>query len=146
MGATLIDKVDRDHSLSASWWGWRPIAELIYSSGIVDPERMHLIRTAGMIFPGIKPDPHRYDVPDEITAEEAQALGNWLRTAILPRLSPGEFVFRDGTTSLGQALTSVGGTVEGDIGPEEKEMYKTDREDLDAFAEFCLASQGFLVL
>jgi hypothetical protein len=146
LGITLIDKADRDHSFSESWWGWRPTAELVWSSGIINAERMHLIRTAGMVFPGIKPDPHRYDVPDEITAEEAQALGYWLKTTILPRLSPNELVFRDLTTSLGQTLVSSAEAVEGDIGPEEKEMYKTDREELEAFTEFCLASHGFLVL
>lgn len=146
MGITLIDEADHDHSLNESWWSWRPTAELVWSSGIVHAERMQLIRTTGMIFPGAKPDPHRYDVPDEITAEEAQALGNWLKTTILPRLSPGELVFRDLTTSSGQTLTDKLEAVDGEIGPEEKEMYNTDRERLEAFAEFCSASQGFLVL
>ncbi len=124
MGVDVVDLHDRSRSIHASWWQWRPTAELIRSLGLFDGKRLD----------------HLSDGFGEFTQDEAQQMADALERQVLPGLQPNQRILLDGTA-----------TAEPDDGTfyrvseEQRRNYSADYDWLVRFVAFCKEAGGVYI-
>lgn len=124
MGVDVCNLPDRDRSIHASWWQWRPTVELLRSLGLFDNERLDALS----------------DGYGEFDEEETNCIAAALEQHILPRFKPGERVLLDGSATE----VPDDGTFHRE--PEHQHLnYSADYDWLVDFLEFCKKSKGLYI-
>lgn len=125
MGFELVDLGDPTHSVEVNAWNWRPTLEILRALGMLTPDRLEILGFNGGA---------------EVTAAEASAIAQRLRTEVLPNLQPQGRVLYD--------LTITAAPDDGTFhrAPDTQwQNYSASAEWLATFAEFCATCQGFAV-
>ena len=126
MSFTLIDLGSEKFEFRANVWNWKPAVEIIKSFDIVDEGKLRQMNynATGATF----------------SLEEAQTIGERIRSEILPKLEPNKRIFAD--------LTITDAPDDGTLYKDEDEQWKNYSANynwLKDFSEFCLNSKGFQV-
>jgi hypothetical protein len=124
MGVHIDDLANKQRSIRANWWQWRPTVEILRSFGLFDTERLDTLSN------GI----------GQFSPDELQAIVCKLEMYVATQLRSGTHVLLDGTVTTAPDR----GTFYRD--PEEQHLnYSADYDWLIEFIAFCKQSSGIYV-
>jgi hypothetical protein len=126
MSFTLLDNSSENFEFNSNVWNWKAALDLIKGLDILSEG---LIRQMGYNAMGVT-----------VGVEDAHAIGEAVRSKILPKLAEGKRIFADGTVTD----TPDDMTLHRD-GDEQWKNYSVSYEWLKDFSDFCLRSKGFKV-
>ena len=126
MSFTLMDSGAEGFEFRANVWNWKTVLEIIKSFDIISEANLRQINYNAT---GVK-----------IEKEEAHAIGERIRSELLPKLEPNKRIFSD--------LSITDAPDDGTLYHDDDEKWKNFSASYDwlkEFSEFCLKSKGFQV-